>query len=805
MKFTLSWLKDHLDTDASLEEISKKLTDIGLEVESVEDRAKDFTSFKVAHVVQAEQHPDADRLKLCKVDTGDGIVQVVCGAPNARQGMKGVFAPEGSYIPGLDVTLKKGVIRGQESNGMLVSEREMNLSDEHEGIIDLPEDTPIGTPLAQLYGLDDPVIDIAITPNRADCTGVRGIARDLAAAGLGTLKPLDISEIKGAFKSPVDVSLKFDEAEKDACPHFIGRYVKNVENKPSPKWLRDRLKSVGLRPISALVDITNYLSLDHGRPLHVFDADKLKGDVYARLAKTGEKLEGLDEKTYELTEDMTVICDDSGVIGLAGVMGGEPTGCTEETENVFIEAAYFDPMRTAKTGRATGINSDARYRFERGIDPDFTKYGMELATLMVLNFCGGEASENVEAGSAPDVTHQVKYHPSRAKEMLGFDIAENEQKTILTQLGFTVEESNGSWTITNPSWRNDIQGAADIVEEIGRIKGYEHIENTPLPAVSDSDISASETVSFSRGRLARAALAANGFDECVTWSFMGCKNADRFGANDNPNKEGLSLLNPISSELDTMRPSILPNLLEAAKRNTDRGLANGKLFEVGPVFQSSKPNGFDMVATGIIYGDIATKHWSDTKPRQADVFDAKDNVLLALEAIGAPASNLQVTRDAPGHYHPGRSGALRLGKNVLAVFGEMHPGILQDMDIEFPVAGFELFLDKSPQPRNKGSQKSLLKTSSFQPVMRDFAFLVERNVDSEQFVRAAMSADKKLVTDAFVFDVYMGKNIDEAQKSVALSVTLQPYDKTLTDKEIESVSKSIIEEIEKRTGGKLRA
>ncbi|MAQ71466.1 MAG: phenylalanine--tRNA ligase subunit beta [Alphaproteobacteria bacterium] len=804
MKFTLSWLKDHLDTKASLEEITEKLTAIGLEVESVEDRAKDFTPFKVAHVVQAEQHPDADRLKLCKVDTGDGIVQVVCGAPNARKGMKAVFAPEGSYIPGLDVTLKKGVIRGQESNGMLVSEREMNLSDEHEGIIDLPEDTPIGKPLAQLYGLDDPVIDIAITPNRADCTGVRGIARDLAAAGLGTLKPLDISEIKGAFVSPIDVSLKFDKSNENACPHFIGRYVKNVENKPSPKWLRDRLKSIGLRPNSALVDITNYLSLDHGRPLHVFDADKLKGDVYARLAKNGERLEGLDDKTYELSEDMTVICDDSGVIGLAGVMGGEPTGCTEDTKNVFIEAAYFDPMRTAKTGRATGINSDARYRFERGIDPDFTKDGMELATLMVLNFCGGEASESVEAGSAPDVTHQVKYKPSRAKEQLGFDISEEEQKDILSHLGFTVKSEKDSWSITNPSWRNDIQGAADIVEEIGRIKGYENIEDTPLPEISGSDIEASETLSFSRARIVRASLSANGFDECITWSFIADKTADMFGANDNPNKKGLSLLNPISSELDTMRPSILPNLLEAAKRNTDRGFANGKLFEVGPVFQSSKPNGFDMVASGIIYGEIATKHWSDTKPRIADAFDAKDNALLALESIGAPATNLQVSRDAPDHYHPGRSGALRLGKNILAVFGEIHPGILQDMDIEFPVSGFEIYLEKTPVPRKKGSQKSLLKVSNFQPVTRDFAFLVERNVDSDQFVRAAMSADKKLVTDVTVFDIYMGKNIDENQKSVALSVTLQPAEKTLTDKEIESVSKSIIDEIEKRTGGKLR-
>ncbi len=806
MKFTLSWLKDHLETTATLKEITETLTAIGLEVEEVIDQSKAFAPFKVAYVESAEKHPDADRLKVCKVNTGEEVIQVVCGAPNARAGMKAIFAPVGSYIPGLDVELKKGNIRGQDSCGMLVSEREMCLSEEHDGIIDLPDDAEIGTPMAQIFGLDDPVIDIAITPNRADCTGVRGIARDLVVAGLGTLKPLNTKDIKGAFKSPVDIKLKFEKDTQDACPHFLGRAIKGVKNGPSPAWMQKRLKAIGLRPISALVDITNYLSYDLCRPLHVFDIAKLKGDIHVRLSEKGEKLEALDEKTYTLDEGMTVVCDESGVIGLGGVMGGNSTGCTDSTTDVYIECAYFDPMRTARTGRALGINSDARYRFERGIDPAFTKDGMEVATALVLELCGGEASEVVTAGEPISWQRQIDYNPARPKELLGVDIESKEQQRILEALGFEAIDNNNKWSIQPPSWRGDVEGQADIVEEIGRINGYDSIPTTSLPRQNIRHDNSIETETFKKGRLARASLSALGYRECITWSFMNEKMAGLFGANENQHKDSLQLLNPISSEMSQMRPSILPNLIEAAHKNDARGQSSGRLFEVGPVFQSTKSDGFRVCASGIVYGDAQSKHWTeDTKERKTDMFDAKRDILTALEACGCPVGNLQVTRDAPDYYHPGRSAALRLGPNVIGYFGEVHPAILQEIDTDLKVSGFEFFMDAIPVSKKKGTARAPLNLSSFQSVKRDFAFIVDNDVDADSLVRAAKSVDKKLILDAEIFDVYSGKGVEDGKKSLALSVILQPEDATLTDSDIEGISKKIIEAISTKTNGKLRA
>ncbi|MEC8664505.1 MAG: phenylalanine--tRNA ligase subunit beta, partial [Pseudomonadota bacterium] len=566
MKFTLSWLKDHLETEATLDEIVAKLTSIGLEVDGVEDPSEKFAPFKVAYVESAEQHPDADRLRVLMVNTGKETLQVVCGAPNAKAGMKGIFAPVGSYVPGIDIELKKGNIRGQESNGMMVSEREMGLSDEHDGIIELEGDPDIGTPFAKLFGMDDPVIEIGLTPNRADCAGVRGIARDLAAAGMGTLKPLKTKAVKGSFDSPIGVEFAFSKDDADACPLFLGRYVKNVKNGPSPEWLQNRLTAIGLRPISALVDITNYVSYDLCRPLHVFDADKVSGNLTVRLGKKGETLDALDEKTYEIPDFTTVIADDKAPLALGGIMGGMDSGCTDETANVFLEVAYFDPARTAKSGRALQIVSDARYRFERGVDPAFLPEATEIATQMILDLCGGEASNVVSTGVEPEWKRSIEYNPEDVDNLIGLHVPEKEQRHILSVLGFELE----SHTATPPSWRGDVEGRADLVEEIIRIHGFDNI-----PAISvrnDQAVAHSaETPTLSKARRARNTLAERGLNECVTWSFMAAKNAELFGANDEDTIKALTLLNPINAELDQMRPSILPNLIEAAGRNRDKG------------------------------------------------------------------------------------------------------------------------------------------------------------------------------------------------------------------------------------------
>ncbi len=793
MKFTLSWLKEHLDTNATLGEIEIALTALGLEVESVEDRGAAFAPFKVAHVVSAEKHPDADRLKVLMVDTGKGApVQVVCGAPNARAGMKGIFAPDGTYIPGTDITLKKGVIRGQESNGMMVSEREMGLSDDHDGIIDLPADTPIGTPFNDIYGTDDPLIDIAITPDRADCTGVRGVARDLAAAGLGTLKPLPYKPVKGTFTSPIGIDLK-----TDACPIFIGRMIKGVKNGPAPEELQKKLKAIGLRPISTLVDITNLVTHDLARPLHVFDADKLQGNIHVRLAKDGESLDALNDKSYTLKDGMVAVCDDSGVLGLGGIVGGTSTGCTEDTVNVFVECAWFDPYAVAKTGRTLDIISDARYRFERGVDPQFTYDGIEVATNLILEYCGGEASDVVIAGKAPDVTREIDFDPAYTAKLGGIEIDAKEQARILEALGFTV---NGS-KVTTPSWRADVEGKADLVEEVIRINGYDKVEAVSVRS-ERAVANGGETINGARIRASRAALAVRGLSESVTWSFMQKDTARAFGSNDNP---ALTLTNPISSEMDQMRPSILPNLLQAAQRNADKGLGDTALFEVGPIFQSVKPDGQQMTASGVRYGAMGPRHWSAAQAhRKVDALDAKADAMAALEAAGAPVGNLQVNRDAPDYYHPGRSGSLRLGKSVLAYFGEIHPATLEECGIKDTASGFEVFLEAIPEAKKKtGPAKPLLVLSPLQPVTRDFAFIVDESVEADAILRAARSADK-MISALEVFDIYQGKGVEDGKKSVAIAVTIQPKDKTLTDAEIDTIAKSVADTVAAKCGASLR-
>lgn len=796
MKFTINWLKRHLNTDATDEEICTTLTNIGLELEEFEDKAAQFAPFKVAYVESAEKHPDADKLKLCKVRTDNGVVQVVCGAPNARTGMKGIFAPSGTYIPGLDVTLKPTKIRGVESNGMLVSEREMCLSDEHDGIIEVNESYEVGTPMVEVFGLDEKLIEIGLTPNRADCAGVRGIARDLAAAGLGTLKDQtqDIKPVTTTSPCPIDVKI-----EDDGCSVFYGRLIRGVTNGPSPAWLQNILKTVGLRPISALVDITNFMTMDQARPLHVFDATKLKGGITVRATKDGESLEALDDKTYSVMDGAVGITDESGLIGLGGIVGGTSTSVDENTVDVFVEAAYFEPMRIARTGRDLGVQSDARYRFERGVDPAFTKDGLEMATRLILEICGddtSQVSEIVHAGQDPAFERKINFDPAFTKKLAGVEIDEKEQFDILKRLGFAIAGNS----VSVPSWRGDVEGAADLVEEIIRIYGFEHIE--PVSVRSAKAVTgAAETVTLERTRLARAAMTARGFYECVTWSFMPKDLAQHFGSNDNA---ALTLSNPISSELDQMRPSILPNLIAAAGRNSDRGYDNAALCEVGPVFRSSKSDGQDYMAAGLRSGEGASKHWTVEKASHVDAYTAKADVMRVLEACGAPAANARISRDAPEYYHPGRSGTLALGKNVIAQFGEIHPAILDAMDVKGPMVGFEVFLDNIPVARKKGTAKKLLALSPFQPVCKDFAFVVKNSVAADDVVRAILAADKKRITAADIFDIYDGKGIDDGHKSLAVAVTIQPSDATLSEEDMEGIMNDVIDAVANKCGGVLR-
>ncbi len=800
MKFSMQWLLKELDTTASVKEISDALTKVGLEVESVDDPAEKLKDFVVASVVEAKQHPDADRLRVCQVDTGTGTVEVVCGAPNARTGIKVVFAKDGSYIPGTGITLKKSKIRGVTSNGMLLSAREMGLGDDHSGIVELREDAKVGSPAAAAMGLNDPVFDVSITPNRADCLGVRGIARDLAAVGIGTLKPIEVKKIEPKFKSPIGVHLDFTAETKSACPYFIGRTFRGLKNKPSPAWLADKLKVVGLRPISALVDITNLLTIAYGRPLHVFDADKLSGDLHTRLAKSGESLVALDGKTYTLDGDMTVIADDKAAQSLAGVMGGEATGVGNDTVNVFLEAATFDPVRTAATGRKLGILSDARYRFERGVDPAFVMMGAEIASMLIVSICGGEASDYVIAGEEPSWKRSYHLRKTRVAALGGIDVAPDRIEKILTDLGFGPTKAGDGWDVAVPSWRHDVVGEADLVEEVARIVGFDAIpavsltRTTPLP---------SGAVSLPQERRARArrALASRGLTEAVTFSFLPPEHAVLFGGDDG----GLKLANPISTDLAVMRPSLLPNLIAAVGRNAARGFADAALFEVGPQYKDVTPAGQTIAASGLRSGQASPRAWSG-KPRVADAYDAKADVLDLLSALGAPVGSLQTAAEAPAWFHPGRSGSLKLGQQVVARFGEIHPRVLKAMDVAGPIAAFEVFLDAIPLPKaGRGAARAKLELNALQPVSRDFAFLVADKITAEAVARAAANADKALITHVEVFDVFAGKDIPPGQKSIAVAVTLQPKEATLTDAEIEAVAAKIVANVQKVVGGTLRA
>ena len=803
MKFTLGWLKEHLDTQASIEEICERLTMNGHEVEGVEDRSKGLEDFVVARVVEAKQHPDADRLRVCTVDYGaDETIQVVCGAPNARTGLLGVFAREGLYIPGTGITLKKAEIRGVASSGMMVSEREMQISEDHDGIIEFTEgeDFAIGSSAVAALGLDDPVIEIGITPNRGDCLGVRGIARDLAAAGVGALKPIAEGPVPGAFKSPIDVHIDLDGDDRKACPLFVGRYVRNVHNGESPKWLKDRLEAIGLRPISALVDITNYMTFAYNRPLHVFDADKVSGDIHVRFARDGETLLALNEKEYTLDPSMTVIADEARAEALGGVMGGEESGCTEATVNVFVEAAYFDPVRTAATGRKLNLQSDARFRFERGVDPAFLVDGMEIATHMIMALCGGEPSEVIVAGKEPDWQRTIDLRLERVRTLGGVDVPDDEVVRILTVLGFGIDRDGDVLHAAVPSWRPDIVGEACLVEEVVRLHGYDKIPAVPFSAIEGLPTPAYDADQRRRGA-ARRALAGRGLVEAVTYSFLPSAHAELFGGG----AEGLRLVNPISSDLDVMRPSVLPNLIAAAGRNADRGIPNAALFEMGPQFDGPNPGEETVVTAGIRTGDTGPKHWAQP-PRPVDTFDAKADALAVLGELGAPVDKLQVFAGTADWYHPGRSGELRLGpKNTLARFGEVHPRVLRRMDVRGPVVAFELFLGALPKPKGKGPSRPLLKLSNLQPVSRDFAFVVAADVPADKIIGAAKGAEKALITDVQVFDVFAGGNLGDGMKSMAIRIVMQPDEQTLTDEQIDAISASVVERVEEATGGKLRS
>jgi phenylalanyl-tRNA synthetase beta chain len=804
VKFTLSWLKEHLETDAALDAIVDKLTMIGLEVERVEDKGKALTPFTIARVISAEPHPNADRLRVCMVDTGAGEpVQVVCGAPNARAGMKGVFVPPGAFIPGKAMTLSVGTIRGVESRGMLCSESELELSDDHDGIIELPADAPVGVPYAQWAGLDDPVIEINLTPNRPDCAGVHGIARDLAAADIGTLKETAIKPIKGEFPCPVAVKLDFG-ATPSLCRGFALRLVKGVRNGPSPPWLQRRLTAIGLRPINALVDITNFITFDRGRPLHVFDAAKVKGNLVVRRGRAGESLTALDGKTYALDDTMCVIADDTGPESLAGIMGGEATGCSEATTDVLIESAVWEELNIAQTGRKLGINSDARYRFERGVDPNFMMGGLELATRMVLDLCGGTPSANVIA-AAPDNRERVIDFPiDTVKRLAGLDVALPELRRVLARLGFFVAGQGNNVKVAPPSWRPDVHGKPDIVEEVIRIIGVDRIPSTPFDR-GEAPRKPVLTLIQQRTRKAKRALAARGLVEAVTWSFIAKPQAELFGGG----KPELALANPIAADLSDMRPSLVPGLIAAAQRNADRGTTDVGLFEVGQIFRGDQPADQLTAAAGVrralAKASGSGRHWS-SKAGEVDAFDAKGDAFAALAAAGAPIGALQIVPGGPAWLHPGGSGTIQIGpQNVLGYFGELHPRALEALRAEGPLVGFEVVLERIPEPKPKATRaKPMLELWPLQPVERDFAFVVDRNVKAADIVRAALTADRKLVAGVTVFDVYEGQGIEAGKKSVAIAVTLQPREKTMTDEEIDAVAAKIVAEVVKRTGGALR-
>jgi phenylalanyl-tRNA synthetase beta chain len=801
MKFTLSWLKDHLDTDEPVEKLADKLTMIGLEVENIEDKTKTLAPFTIARVISAAQHPNADRLRVCMVDTGNGAapVQVVCGAPNAREGLVSVFSPPGTYIPGKDITLGIGTIRGVESRGMLCSAAELQISEDHDGIMELSADAPIGAPYAQWAGLGDPVLEINLTPNRQDCTGVHGIARDLAAADMGKFKDPAIRAIKGEFPCPVKVAVE----DASLCPGFALRLVRGVKNGPSPEWLQKRLTSIGLRPINALVDITNFMTYDRARPLHVFDAAKVKGNLTVRRARDGEALLALDGRTYALDSHICVIADDHGVESLAGIMGGDASGCSEATTDVLIESALWNEINIAQTGRKLGINSDARYRFERGVDPAFMVPGLEMATRLVMDICGGTPSENVIVGKAFGDDRVIDFPPTEVKRLAGIEVPFPEMKRILGHLGFMVAGSGASVKVAVPSWRSDVHGKADIVEEIVRIFGVDKVAMTPFERGDTPRKPVLKPLQL-RTRRAKCALAARGMVEAVTWSFIAKPQAELFGGG----KTELALANPIASDLSDMRPSLLPGLVAAAQANSDRGFPDVALFEVGQVFLGDRPDDQLTAASGVRHGFASSqgtgRHWSGSAT--ATALDAKADAFAVLSAAGAPMQALQIVPGGANWLHPGRSGTIQIGpQNVLGYFGELHPRALEALGADGPMVAFEIILDRIPEAKQKPTRaKPVLELSAFQPVSRDFAFIVDRTVKAGDIARAAQGAEKKLITAVTVFDVYEGKGIDTDKKSIAIAVTMQPREKTMTDQEIEAVAAKIVTEVNKKTGGVLR-
>ena len=796
MKFSLAWLKEYLETEASAEEISAKLNAIGIEVEDLEDPAEKLAGFRVAHVLTAGPHPDADKLQVLSVDTGEGDpLQVVCGAPNARAGMKGVLGLPGATVPANGMVLRKSAIRGVESNGMMCSVRELELGEDHEGIIELPEDAPVGTSFAE-YQASSPIFDVAITPNRPDCMGVFGIARDLAAAGIGTLKATAIAPVAGSFPCPVEI--RTDDSE--GCPAFYGRVIRGVTNGASPAWMQDALRAAGQRPISALVDITNFMMLGFGRPAHAYDLAKLSGAVVARRARDGEQVLALNEKTYTLDPSMVVIADDSGVHDIAGIMGGEHSGCSESTTDVLLEIAYFDPERIGTTGRKLGLASDARTRFERGVDPAFLDDGLELMSALILEICGGEASEVVRAGSPPSTPTKVAYDPALAGQLGGVEIPEAEQKAILESLEFEV---SADWQVTAPLRRHDVDGAPDIVEEVVRIYGIDNVASVALPRADGVARPTATPEQLLERRLRRAA-AARGLNEAVTWSFLPEADADHFAEGNG----GLWVLdNPISEDMKAMRPSMLPGLLAAAKRNLDRGASSVRLFELGRRYlRGEKGMSDERLTLGIVLaGEKLARGWATGKPAGFDAYDAKAEALALLEQAGAPVDKLMVMGEAGKQFHPGQSATLRLGpKNVLARFGTLHPSTLEAFDVDGPVVAVELFLDAIPAKKGAGSfAKPAYSPPALQSVLRDFAFLVDADKPAGDLLRAVKSADKANIVDARIFDDFRGQGVPEGKKSLAVEVTLQPGEKSYTEAELKAIADKVVASAAKQ-GAELR-
>jgi phenylalanyl-tRNA synthetase beta chain len=776
MKFSLSWLKAHLDTDADITTVAETLTRIGLEVESVDNPADKLGAFRIAKVLSAAPHPQADKLQVLSVDAGDGPLQVVCGAPNARAGLIGVFGSPGAVVPSNGMVLKVAAIRGVESNGMMCSTRELELGDDHDGIIELADDAPVGEVYAVWAGLNDPVIDVAITPNRQDCMGVYGIARDLAAAGLGTLKPLELESVEGCFPCPTEI--RSDDPQ--GCPAFYGRVIKGVANGVSPDWMQARLKSAGQRPISALVDITNYVMLGLGRPSHAYDLAKLTGAVFARRATEGETVTALNGKEYTLTNEMTVIADEAGVHDIAGIMGGEHSGCSESTTDVLLEVAYFTPERIAKTGQALALTSDARTRFERGVDPAFLEIATDIITQLILEICGGEASEMVQAGSPPIAPRNIAYDTGHCLRLGGIDVAPEKQKQILESLGFSVDSE---WQVGVPSWRRDIEASADLVEEVVRIISLDNVPSTPLPR-AEGVAKPTATPIQKIERKVRRTAAARGLNEAINWSFLPEKEAAAFGGGH------WSLANPISEDMKVMRPSLLPGLLSAAQRNIDRGAESVRLFEIGRRYLAdSEP----LTAGIVLTGNKAARGWAEGKATKFDAFDAKAEALALLEAAGAPVDNLQVMGEAGDHYHPGQSGTLRLGpKTILARFGALHPATAKAFDLDGAVMAAEIHLDAIPAKRGSGFMRTAFTPPALQAVTRDFAFLVPVDLPAGDLVRTVKNADKDNIVAARLFDRFVGQGVPEGQKSLAVEVTLQPSEKSYGEDDLKAITDRVI-------------